>query len=57
MLTIRSLLFTLSLFLSSLIGGTLVLLIFWAPFPGSGASHVPGLATTFGQVECFAACG
>ena len=32
MLTIRSLLFTLSLFLSSLIGGTLVLLIFWAPF-------------------------
>lgn len=32
MLTIRSLLFTLSLFLSSLIGGTLVMLIFWAPF-------------------------
>ncbi|MDH3719709.1 MAG: 1-acyl-sn-glycerol-3-phosphate acyltransferase [Planctomycetota bacterium] len=32
MLTIRSLLFTLSLFLSSLIGGALELLIFWAPF-------------------------
>ena len=32
MLTIRSLLFTLSLFVSSIIGGTLVLLIFWAPF-------------------------
>lgn len=32
MLTIRSLLFTLSLFLSSIIGGTLELLIFWAPF-------------------------
>lgn len=32
MLTIRSLLFTLSLFLSAIIGGTLELLIFWAPF-------------------------
>lgn len=32
MLTIRSLLFTLSLFLSALIGGTIELLIFWAPF-------------------------
>ena len=32
MLTIRSLLFTLSLFFSSIIGGALELLIFWAPF-------------------------
>ncbi len=32
MLTIRSLLFTLSLFISAIIGGTLELLIFWAPF-------------------------
>ncbi len=32
MLTIRSLLFTLSLFFSAIIGGTLELLIFWAPF-------------------------
>lgn len=32
MLTIRSLLFTLSLFVSAIIGGTLELLIFWAPF-------------------------
>ena len=32
MLTLRSLLFTLSLFVSAIIGGTLELLIFWAPF-------------------------
>ena len=32
MLTIRSLLFTLSLFISAIIGGSLELLIFWAPF-------------------------
>ena len=32
MLTIRSVLFTLSLFVSALIGGAVELLIFWAPF-------------------------
>ena len=32
MLTIRSMLFTLSLFVSALIGGAVELLIFWAPF-------------------------
>ena len=32
MLTIRSLLFTSFLFLSGIVGGTIELLLFWAPF-------------------------